>query len=140
MIVYADMVADLLHLGHIRFLEKCKNIAGQRSLVVGIHNDEDVASYKRRPVYPMAARAQLVSCLKIVDAVCENAPLVITEDFIGEKNIAVVVHGHVCKHDKEYHKIQQMYAVPIEMGIMCWVDPYPGISTTQIIEKVKSEY
>jgi len=140
MIVYADMVADLFHVGHLEFLKKCKAIAGQRPLVIGIHNDDDVEQYKRKPVYPMVERARIVRSIKGVDRVLVDAPVIITEEFIDGSGIGLVVHGHVCKHAKEYHKIQQMYAVPIEKGIMCWVDPYPGISTTQIIEKVKNAY
>ena len=43
-IVYVDMCGDLLHYGHIRFLEKEK--LGDK-LIVGIHSNETIESYKR---------------------------------------------------------------------------------------------
>ena len=137
MIVYADMVADLFHKGHLEFLKKCKRIAGQRPLVVGIHNDDDVAGYKRRPVQTMAHRADTVRSLKVVDRVLEDAPVIITEEFVLGSGIAVVIHGTDGLNDPE---CQKMYAVPEAMGIMVYVTSYPGVTTTQIMEKIKSAY
>ena len=137
MIVYADMVADLFHKGHLEFLKKCRNIAGQRPLVIGIHNDDDVASYKRRPVQPMSHRADTVRSLKMVDRVVEDAPVILTKEYLEKIGAAVVVHGTDGLGDP---KCQQMYAVPEDMGIMVYVKSCSGVTTTQIIEKVKNAY
>ena len=43
--VYLDMCADLFHWGHVNMLKNAKSM-GDR-LVVGIHSDETIRSYKR---------------------------------------------------------------------------------------------
>ena len=45
---YADMVGDLLHCGHIRFLQQCKSYCDY--LVVGIDNDVNASENKRKPI------------------------------------------------------------------------------------------
>ena len=47
-IIYCDMVADLFHYGHVNFLKRCKQLGDY--LIVGIHSDSDVESYKRKPI------------------------------------------------------------------------------------------
>lgn len=65
---------DLLHVGHLRYLQTAK--AFGRTLVVGINSDASVAAIKPpkpgqppRPIVPQAQRAELLASLKPVDAV-----------------------------------------------------------------------
>ena len=52
--VYADGVFDLTHYGHHRMLEKAKSFGD--TLIVGVHLDSDVATYKRTPILTHAER------------------------------------------------------------------------------------
>ena len=72
-IVYVDMCADLLHYGHTRFLEKAKKLG--EKLVVGIHSDETIKSYKRIPVCIMKERIELVKSVKWIDEIIEDVLL-----------------------------------------------------------------
>ena len=45
------MVADLFHYGHVNFLKQCSELGD--CLIVGIHSDKDVESYKRKPILTM---------------------------------------------------------------------------------------
>lgn len=67
--VLASGVFDLLHYGHIRFLEEAKRLGGPDSrLVVIVARDETVLRLKgRRPVIPEDQRRALVEALKVVD-------------------------------------------------------------------------
>jgi FAD synthetase len=67
--VLASGVFDLLHYGHIRFLEEAKKSGGSDSrLVVIIARDETVKSLKgRRPVIPEDQRRAVVEALRVVD-------------------------------------------------------------------------
>lgn len=67
--VYSVGVFDLLHVAHVRFLEDAKRL-GDR-LIVGVHSDEVVAGYKRKPVIPYEQRVEMVASLKCVDKVIE---------------------------------------------------------------------
>lgn len=61
---------DLLHIGHIRCLEKARNL-GDR-LLVGLNGDPSVRALKGagRPIHPEADRALVLAALGCVDAVC----------------------------------------------------------------------
>lgn len=68
-IVLASGVFDLLHLGHVKFLEEAKKAGGKNAkLVVIVARDTTVATTKGiRPVMPETQRRQLVESLKVVD-------------------------------------------------------------------------
>jgi rfaE bifunctional protein nucleotidyltransferase chain/domain len=68
-IAFANGAFDLLHVGHIRYLDAAKR-EGDR-LVVAINDDESVRRSKgpSRPVLPQADRAELVAALRAVDYV-----------------------------------------------------------------------
>lgn len=68
-IAFANGCFDILHVGHIRYLEGARR-EGDR-LVVAINDDESVARLKGpgRPVMPGSARAELVAALRAVDYV-----------------------------------------------------------------------
>jgi FAD synthetase len=68
-IVLASGVFDLLHLGHVRFLEAAKKTGGQGAkLVVVIARDNTVEKKKgRKPIMPESQRCALVASLKVVD-------------------------------------------------------------------------
>lgn len=61
---------DILHLGHIDYLEKAKSFGDY--LLVGINGDESVRLLKgdSRPINSERSRARLIGALKSVDAVC----------------------------------------------------------------------
>jgi len=67
--VLASGVFDLLHYGHIRFLEEAKKRGGPDArLVVIVARDETVRRRKGRgPVIPEDQRRALVEALKVVD-------------------------------------------------------------------------
>jgi FAD synthetase len=67
--VLSTGVFDLLHLGHLRFLEESKKKGGPGSkLVVVIARDKTVFRRKgKRPVVPEDQRRELVAALRVVD-------------------------------------------------------------------------
>lgn len=66
---FANGAFDLLHVGHIRYLEAAKREADR--LIVAINDDASVRGLKgaARPVLPQADRAELVAALRAVDYV-----------------------------------------------------------------------
>ena len=67
--VLASGVFDLLHLGHVRFLEAAKKTGGPNAkLVVVVARDSTVERKKgKKPVMPEYQRCALVASLKVVD-------------------------------------------------------------------------
>jgi FAD synthetase len=68
-VVLASGVFDLLHLGHVRFLEEAKKAGGENAeLVVIIARDSTVEKTKgRKPIMSEDQRCSLVESLKVVD-------------------------------------------------------------------------
>jgi len=66
---FANGVFDLLHVGHVRYLEGAKALVDR--LVVAVNSDASVRGLKGegRPILPEAARAELVASLRAVDYV-----------------------------------------------------------------------
>jgi rfaE bifunctional protein nucleotidyltransferase chain/domain len=68
-VIMANGCFDVLHVGHIRYLEAAKALGGK--LVVAVNADESVRKLKGegRPVMPEAERAEILAALAAVDAV-----------------------------------------------------------------------
>ncbi len=68
-IVLASGVFDLLHLGHVRFLEEAKRAGGSNvELIVIVARDSTVEKRKgKKPIMPENQRRALVESLKVVD-------------------------------------------------------------------------
>ena len=68
-IVLASGTFDLLHLGHVRFLEEAKKAGGKDAeLIVIVARDSTVKARKgKKPVMPEDQRRALVESLKVVD-------------------------------------------------------------------------
>ena len=68
-VVLANGCFDVLHVGHIRYLEGAKALGDL--LVVGVNSDDQVNALKGpgRPVMPETERAEIVSALQCVDIV-----------------------------------------------------------------------
>ncbi len=67
-LVVATGVFDLLHIGHLRFLEAARRLG--KSLIVGVEGDERVRRWKgpNRPIQSEDDRLALVAALRVVDS------------------------------------------------------------------------
>jgi rfaE bifunctional protein nucleotidyltransferase chain/domain len=68
-VVFANGCFDLLHAGHIRYLQSARNLGDL--LILGINSDACVAALKGsgRPLQPEAERAEILASLDCVDYV-----------------------------------------------------------------------
>jgi glycerol-3-phosphate cytidylyltransferase len=68
MLVYTVGTFDLLHVGHLALLEKCRTLGDV--VVVGVASDSVVNSYKPNvPVIPLDQRQEMLKSLRCVDSV-----------------------------------------------------------------------
>ena len=88
-IVLANGVFDLLHVGHVRYLEAARTLGDV--LFVGVNGDAAVARLKGvgRPLMPALERAELVGALRAVDHV-----VIFEEDSADALLSAVRPHVH----------------------------------------------
>jgi len=131
--VYLDIVADLFHIGHLNLFKKAKLLDTDVYLIVGIHSDESVESYKRVPIIKQEQRYEIVRSCRLVNEVIENAPLVITENFLKDNKIDYVAHG-----DDINEELKKQHKIPFELGVVKYVPYTSGISTTEIIKRIKN--
>jgi cytidyltransferase-like protein len=134
--IYTDAVMDLFHYGHVEFLRGVKELAGPKgTVVVGLHSDEGVASYKRTPILSLQERLPVVAACRYVDEVVPNAPLKPTKEYLENLGADLVVHGGHLREDIQ----DMMYGEALALGMYHEIEYTPGISTTDIIERVASK-
>ena len=95
-VVLASGVFDLLHLGHVKFLEEAKKAGGENSkLVVIVARDSTVKDTKgRKPIMPENQRRALVESLRVVDAAVLGIENFDIGEIIGRVKPDVIALGY----------------------------------------------
>lgn len=127
--VYCAVTADLFHIGHVNFLRQAKECGAH--LTVGVCSDELVASYKRRPCMSHDERVKLVSMCCHVDSVIPKAPAGVSDAFMKEYGLDLVVHGS----DYTAETVQTYFPEPAARGCVKAVSYTMGISTTDLMRR-----
>ena len=139
MIFYIDLVADLLHYGHINYLKKINEykLNEDDKLYVGIHNDKTVEEYKRVPILTMDERIKVLECCKYIDKIIPDAPLKITDEFLKLHGVnKLFVPNSRTDEDNIL-----MYSDIKDSNIEIITIPYTNtISTTDIINRIINRY
>ncbi len=133
-IVFTNGCFDILHAGHVRYLEKAKAFGDV--LVLGLNSDASVRANKgpSRPINSEMDRAEVVGALASVDAV------VLFDELTAESIIAkvrpdvYVKGGDYTLETLPEAKIVQSYGGRVE-----FVSLVAGRSTTNVIEKIRAE-
>jgi D-beta-D-heptose 7-phosphate kinase/D-beta-D-heptose 1-phosphate adenosyltransferase len=131
-VVFTNGVFDLLHPGHLRYLQAARALGD--ALVVGVNSDRSVRGNKgpERPITPEHERAEILAALACVDAVAifdEPTPA----EIIRAVQPDILVKGAdwaedaIVGRDTVEARGGRVVRMPIEAG---W-------STTAIVEKIK---
>jgi D-beta-D-heptose 7-phosphate kinase/D-beta-D-heptose 1-phosphate adenosyltransferase len=132
-VVFTNGCFDILHVGHIRYLEEAKKFGD--ILVVGLNSDSSVKKLKgmNRPYLPQNDRAEILAALEPVDFVTifsENTPV----QLISELKPDVHVKGG------DYKSLEQLPEAKVVSsygGKVVLVSEIKDRSTTSIINKIK---
>ena len=139
--IYIDGVFDLTHLGHFKLIENVKRKFPQSTLVVGVHNDLNVTSYKRKPILTQQERCNTIKqsrYIEHVDDVICGCPWTneIDEAWIKEHSIDFVAHDAVkdsaASDDDDYGLFKRKH-------MFLGTPRTKGISTTDIISRVLND-
>lgn len=133
--IYVSMVADLFHYGHMKFLRNCKNLENDVFLVVGLHSDEVCTNYKRKPIMTLDERATAVESFGLADQIIRGAPLNPPKDFLVSNEFDLVIHAHPEEEDEKY---RQFFDAANDLGIFKRIDYNSGISTSELINRIKN--
>ena len=131
-VVYMSGVFDLFHFGHMESIHKVRALYPNSKLILGVHNDEDTMSYKRKPVMSMAERVRTIKASRLADGVIQNAPLLETETFYLENDIDVTVHAH----NQEEHIYYSSWAYVRDSERLVVIPYTTDISTSEIINRI----
>ena len=130
-IVFTNGCFDLLHAGHVTYLEAAKKTGDK--LVLGLNTDRSVSAIKgpTRPVIHEVDRARVLAALEAVDAVIlfdEDTPL----DLINAIKPNVIVKG------SDYTEAQVVGGKEVKSwgGKIALIKVVPGRSTSGILEKI----
>jgi D-beta-D-heptose 7-phosphate kinase/D-beta-D-heptose 1-phosphate adenosyltransferase len=131
-IVFTNGCFDLIHKGHISYLEKAKKLGD--ILVVGLNSDESVKRLKgvNRPIKTLDNRAAVLAGLASVDFVIkfeEDTPKIIIEQLCPD----ILIKGG----DYTIDQIVGADFVLKNGGEVLTIDFVPGFSSSQIIQKME---
>ena len=132
-VVFTNGVFDLLHPGHIRYLQDARTLGDV--LIVGINSDRSVRAIKgpERPITPENERAEVLAALECVDAVAifdEETPA----EIIRRIQPDVLVKGADWGPDN----IVGRDTVEARGGRVVRMELSKGYSTTELIRRVRA--
>jgi D-beta-D-heptose 7-phosphate kinase/D-beta-D-heptose 1-phosphate adenosyltransferase len=132
-IVFTNGVFDLLHPGHVRYLQEARRLGD--ALIVGLNSDRSVRAQNKGPDRPIASereRAEIVAALTCVDGAVvfdEDTP----QDLIAALQPDVLVKGA----DWAADAIVGREIVEARGGRVVRVAIEPGYSTTAILGRIR---
>ena len=126
---------DLLHVGHVAYLEAARALGG--ALLVGVNGDDSVRQLKGpdRPLNSEGDRARVLAALSCVDGVCIFPEKRATR-FLSESQPDLYVKGG--DYTLETMDQDERRAVESGGGHIQFLSFVPGKSTTGIIERLRN--
>lgn len=119
---------DVFHVGHINLIERASKLGDY--VIVGVSSDAlNYSKKKRYPIYKEADRLKIISSLKFVDEVFLEESLELKLEYIRKYNADLLVMGDDWEGRFDW--------VKNECEVI-YLPRTPSISTTEIIEVVKS--
>eukprot|EP00457_Paulinella_chromatophora_P010308 gb/GEZN01010406.1/.p1 GENE.gb/GEZN01010406.1/~~gb/GEZN01010406.1/.p1 ORF type:complete len:348 (+),score=76.26 gb/GEZN01010406.1/:30-1073(+) len=137
--VYCDGVFDVFHLGHMRMLEQAKKALGvdRTYLICGVHSDQVTNRYKGKTVMDSQVRYDSVRHCKWVDEVVEDAPWVVTKEYLTKLKLDFVAHDDIPYNSAG---MDDIYACVKQEGKFLTTQRTEGISTSDIIIVLLRDY
>lgn len=130
-IAFTNGCFDILHAGHVSYLEEAKGNHG-RVLILGLNSDKSVRTLEKgsdRPIIPQKDRARLVAALSCIDFV------VIFNESTPEKLIQFLSPDILIKGADWKGKTVAGSAFVRKVEFLRYIK---GLSTTHIIEKIRT--
>ena len=129
-VVFTNGCYDILHPGHVRFLEQARSLGD--ILVLALNTDESVRRMKgpSRPFFPETSRISLARRLAAVDAVT------LFDEDTPRELISVLLPDVLVKGADWNHFIAGREEVEAAGGTVCTIPLEDGFSTTNIAERI----
>ena len=134
-LVFTNGCFDLLHAGHVRYLNQARGLGD--ALAVAVNSDRSVRILKGagRPILPEDERAEVIAALGCVDLVC------IFDDLTPQHTIDAIVPDILVKGaDWEISDIVGRDTVEKAGGSVLSIPLVEGTSTSAIINRILSQF
>jgi len=121
---------DLFHVGHLNYLEKCKELGD--FLIVGVNTDELIELYKDGPpIISLEERLRIVGALKCVDVVFRR-DTVLDAEVVDRYGVEIFVHSTDFGRMEESHRnLRELTEKNVQIVVMLRT---PDISSRKIRE------
>ncbi|KAI7367541.1 ethanolamine-phosphate cytidylyltransferase [Hortaea werneckii] len=129
--LWIDGCFDFFHHGHAGVMLQSRRLGNQ--LVVGLHNDEDIAANKGPTVMSLAERVAAVEACRFSTKCVPHAPYVTSQPWISHYGCQYVTHGDDITSDADGN---DCYRFVKKAGRMKIVPRTPGISTTDLVGRM----
>ena len=133
-IVFANGCFDVLHVGHVRYLEAAKALGDL--LIVGVNSDDQARKLKGggRPLLPQDHRAEIIASLEAVDLVT-----IFSEPTVEQLLLALKPDIHAKGTDYTEDSVPERDVVRSYGGRVAIAGDQKDHSSSEIIEKVSSK-
>ncbi len=130
-IVFANGCFDVLHVGHVRYLEAARALGDL--LIVGVNSDEQARRLKGadRPLMPQDQRAEIISSIEAVDLVT-----IFSEPTVTELLLAIKPDIHAKGTDYTEESVPERDVVRSYGGRVAIVGDPKDHSSSEMIEKL----
>ena len=123
---------DLLHAGHLKMIHEASKQAD--CLIMGLNSDASIKKYKSplRPIVSLEHRLEMIAALEFVDFVTyfdETDPIAFLEKVKPDVHVNGTEYGEKCIEAETIKKYG---------GRVHIVELVPGLSTSNLIKKIKS--
>ena len=133
-VVFTNGCFDLMHIGHIRYLQAARNLGDV--LVVGVNSDSSVRTLNKgtdRPIVPDVQRAEVLAALACVDYV-----VIFPEPDPGTLIATLPPDILVKGGDWPVDRIVGRETVEARGGRVQTIPLVPGVSTTTLVQRIRS--
>lgn len=134
-IVTTNGVFDILHVGHVRYLQEAKKLGD--ALIVAINSDSSVKQIKGpgRPINNQEARAETLAALESVDYI-----VIFNETYPVKVLSEIKPNIHVKGGDYSMDQIIEKEVIEKNNGKIILIPEVKGYSTTDLIKKIRGNY
>ncbi|KYN96967.1 choline-phosphate cytidylyltransferase [Plasmodium gaboni] len=154
-VIYADGVYDMLHLGHMKQLEQAKKLFENTTLIVGVTSDNETKLFKGQIVQTLEERTETLKHIRWVDEIISPCPWVVTPEFVEKYKIDYVAHDDIPyasnqKKKKKKKSKGKSFSIDEENeDIYAWLkragkfkatQRTDGVSTTDLIVRILKNY
>jgi D-beta-D-heptose 7-phosphate kinase/D-beta-D-heptose 1-phosphate adenosyltransferase len=132
-LVFTNGHFDLLHVGHLDYLEKARSLGD--ALFIGLNGDNSTRRLKGegRPLIPAAERARVLAALTPVTAV-----ILFDDDTADHLLRALQPDVYAKGGDYHYKPLPERPTVEAYGGRIALIDYLPGHSTSDLIARIRS--